>query len=75
VRAIGAVIPPSPCTARVTWCIRLAWTLRYGKIPQGFVLCHRCDERRCINPDHHFVGTHQDNMADMAQKRRGRPAA
>jgi hypothetical protein len=36
------------------------------------VLCHRCDERRCINPDHHFVGTHQDNMDDMTAKRRVR---
>jgi len=51
---------------------RLAWTLRYGTIPKGFALCHRCDERRCINPDHHFVGTHQANMADMWEKRRAR---
>src|SRR5258708_21948969 len=51
---------------------RLAWTLRYGTIPEGFMLCHRCDERRCINPDHHFVGTHQENMADRAQTRRAR---
>jgi hypothetical protein len=51
---------------------RLAWTLRYGTIPKGFELCHRCDERRCINPDHHFVGTHQANMADMREKRRAR---
>jgi hypothetical protein len=43
-----------------------------GPIPPGMVLCHRCDERRCINPDHHFVGTHQANMDDMTQKRRAR---
>jgi hypothetical protein len=35
-------------------------------------LCHRCDEPRCINPDHHFVGTHEANMADRKQKRRAR---
>lgn len=51
---------------------RLAWTLRYGPIPPGLELCHRCDEPRCINPDHHFVGTHQDNMADRKAKRRAR---
>jgi hypothetical protein len=51
---------------------RLAWTLKFGAIPEGLVLCHRCDERRCINPDHHFVDTQQANMADMATKRRAR---
>ena len=35
-------------------------------------LCHRCDEPRCINPDHHFVGTHEDNMADRRHKHRAR---
>ena len=51
---------------------RFLWIARYGPIPAGMVLCHRCDERRCINPDHHFVGTHQANMEDMTQKRRAR---
>jgi HNH endonuclease len=51
---------------------RLTWTLRYGRIRDGMELCHRCDEPRCINPDHHFVGTHQANMADMREKRRAR---
>jgi hypothetical protein len=51
---------------------RLVWTLKYGAIPPGMELCHRCDEPRCINPDHHFVGTHQANMADRRQKRRAR---
>ena len=51
---------------------RLAWTLRYGTIPVGMQLCHRCDEPRCINPDHHFVGTHEANMADRRDKHRAR---
>src|SRR5258708_27078976 len=51
---------------------RLAWTLRYGTIPKGMQLCHRCDEPCCVNPDHHFVGTHEDNMADRRQKHRAR---
>jgi hypothetical protein len=51
---------------------RLVWTLKYGPIPPGMALCHRCDEPRCINPDHHFVGTHEANMADRKQKRRAR---
>jgi HNH endonuclease len=51
---------------------RLAWTLRYGRIRDGLELCHRCDEPRCINPDHHFVGTHQANMADRRLKNRAR---
>jgi HNH endonuclease len=51
---------------------RLAWTLRYGRIRDGMELCHRCDEPRCINPDHHFIGTHQANMADRQAKHRTR---
>jgi hypothetical protein len=51
---------------------RLAWSLRYGTIREGMQLCHRCDEPRCINPDHHFVGTHEANMAARRQKHRAR---
>lgn len=48
---------------------RLNWMLRHGPIPAGMVLCHRCDEKLCVNPDHLFLGTRGDNMADLKAKR------
>lgn len=50
---------------------RLAWTIAYGDIGAFHVL-HRCDNPSCVNPKHLFLGTHQDNMADMDAKGRRR---
>lgn len=49
---------------------RLAWELANGRIPDGKSILHRCDNPACVNPDHLFAGTQDDNMKDMMRKGR-----
>lgn len=49
---------------------RLSYELANGKIDDNMVICHSCDNPKCVNPNHLFLGTNGDNVADMVNKNR-----
>lgn len=49
---------------------RVAWELTAGALSSGAVVCHRCDVPACVRPDHLFLGSQQENLADMRNKGR-----
>jgi len=51
---------------------RAAWIVTYGPIPDGMQVLHKCDEPQCVRPEHLFLGTNLDNVADRESKHRNR---
>ena len=59
-----------------SWLVhRLAYTLTNGVVPEGQYVLHRCDVRRCVNPEHLFLGTLADNAHDRDRKGRTQKGA
>ena len=52
---------------------KVCWELVIGEVPKGINICHHCDNPRCVNPDHLFLGSQKENMRDMITKGRASP--
>lgn len=58
--------------AKTLYTHRVSWELHFGPVPEGMCVLHHCDVRRCVRPEHLFLGTKADNTADMMAKGRHR---
>lgn len=51
---------------------RVSWLIHHGEIPDKSLVLHKCDNRKCVNPSHLFLGSYKDNAIDRETKGRSR---
>jgi hypothetical protein len=66
------IIGSGGASGRMLRAHRVSWSLAYGAIPAGLFVCHACDNRRCVNPEHLLLGSTAANNLDCVRKGRGR---